>query len=96
MAALDQEIRRAQEAELLMSNPMLREALETIRKTLNSELLRADLNNPDRLKTLVMHTQVVNSFEKLLKTTMETGKLARIQKETLAQQARSILRKVTG
>jgi hypothetical protein len=96
VADLDQEIRRAQEAELLMANPMLREALETIRKTLNSELLRADLNNADRLKTLVMHTQVVNSFEKLLKTTMETGKLARIQKETLAQQAKGILRKVTG
>ena len=93
MADLDDEIRRGREAELLMSNPMLKEALEMIETRLKTEILAADVNNADRLKTLVMHTQVVNSFKKLLKTAMDTGKLARIQKETLAQ---SILRKVKG
>lgn len=94
MADLDNEIQRGREAELLMAHPMLKEALAKIAQTAHGELLKADVNNSERLKTLTMYIQVVNSFEKLLKTTMETGKLAHIQKETLRDKARGILRKV--
>ena len=93
MADLDEEIRRGMDAERLMNEPMLKDALQTMKTALQGELNRADLNNSDRLKTLVGHIQAVNSFEKLLRSTMETGKMARIQKNT---RDASNLRKVKG
>lgn len=93
MADLDHEIRRGHEAERIMNEPLVKEAFATIEKTLLESLRKADLNKPDILRTIAMNIQVLQGFKKILQTTIDTGKMARIQNETLAQ---SILRKVKG
>jgi hypothetical protein len=90
---LDHEDRRGQEAERLMSEPLVKEAFAKMETALIESLKRVDLKDTDTQKTIVANIQVLHSFRKLLQTTIETGKMARIQKQTLAQ---SILKKVKG
>jgi len=90
---LDHEDRRGQEAERLMNEPLVKEAFAKMETALVESLKRVDLKDTDTQKTIVANIQVLHSFRKLLQTTIETGKMARIQKQTLAQ---SILKKVKG
>ena len=82
---LDDEIRRGHEAERIMDEPLIKEALETMEKALHDSLNRVDLKDSDTQRTIIANIQVLHSFRKLLRTTIETGKMARIQKQTLAE-----------
>ncbi len=93
MADLDNEDRRGREAERIMAEPLVVEAFTTMESVLMESLKRVDLKDTDTQKTIVANIQVLHSFRKILRTIMETGKMSRIQKESLAER---LLRKVKG
>jgi len=89
----DEEIRRANEAERLMSTPMLAEAFEKVEKGVVDAMRQSRLGDDKTHTKLVMMLQVVGSIRSHFTEIMETGKLARIQKETFAERALKLVRR---
>lgn len=85
MPNLELEDRRGQEAERLLSEPLIVEAFAKMEEALSDSLKRVDLKDSDTQRTIIANIQVLHSFRKLLRTTIETGKMARLQKQTLAE-----------
>jgi hypothetical protein len=85
----DEEIRRANDAERLMAEPMLKEAFAKVEAAILAAMLKADLNAPARCVTLISTLQTVQGVKGHFREVMETGRLARIQKETLAEKVKS-------
>jgi hypothetical protein len=88
----EEEIRRGMEAERLMAEPMLKEAFEKTEAAIVDALRRCDLKKDDEAKTLALSLQLLGQIKGHFKTTMETGKMARIQKETMTDKAKRLFR----
>jgi hypothetical protein len=89
---LDQEIRRADEAQRLMDAPLMREAFEKLETGLIDAMKRVSMGDTKTQHELVLSLQILGRVKGHLTETMETGKLARIQKETMAQKASRLFR----
>ena len=89
---LDQEIRRADEARRLMDAPLMREAFEKVEAGLIDAMKRVEIGNTKTQHELILSLQLLGSVKRHLTETMETGKLAQIQKDTLADRAKRLFR----
>jgi deoxyhypusine synthase len=85
---VDDEIRRAEEAERIYNNPILKEAFDLVEKGVIDAIKQSKLGDDRTHTKLAMMLQTIEQVRKHFKTTMDTGKLARIQKETLAEQVK--------
>ncbi len=90
----DEEIRRGMEAERLMSEPLIAGAFSAIEAGIVEAMKRAKVGDRDTQHELVMMLQLLARIRALFKEHMEPGKLAQLQKETLAQKLKSKLRRV--
>lgn len=86
------EVSRAKEAELLLSNPLLAAALESIKSEVVDEWGKCPIRDKEGKELLWQLYKTAERFENLLKGHIETGKLAsdalrRIEQESLRQRA---------
>lgn len=88
----DEEIRRGMEADRLMNEPMLKEAFDLVEQSIIEALRRCEVRKEDEMKTLTLSLQLVGRIKGHFKTAMETGKLARITKQSMTDKARSLFR----
>lgn len=91
---IDEEIRRANEAERLMNEPLLKEAFDSIEAGIFSAMRQVKLSDEKTQHELILMLQLHNRLKGVFQTHMETGKLARIQKETMAEKAKRLIRRV--
>lgn len=89
---LDQEIRRGEEAARVMAEPMLAHAFASIENGLVDAMRRVPMGDTKTQHELVLSLQLLGKLKGYMQETMETGKLARIQKETLADKAKRVFR----
>ena len=89
----DEEIRRGNEAQRLMSDPMLIEAFETIERGIVGAMKQAKLGDTQTHHELIVMLQLHGRLRGFFAEAIETGKLARIQKETLADKVKKTFRR---
>lgn len=89
---LDQEIRRGDEAKRLMESPLLQEAFEKVEAGLIDAMKRVPMGDTKTQHELVLSLQLFGRIKGHMAEVMETGKLAQLQKETMAQKAKRLLR----
>lgn len=88
----DEEIRRGEEAARLMNEPMLKAGFDLVEKGLIEAMRRVAMGDKDTQHELVLSLQILHRVKGHMVEAMETGKLARIQKETMAEKAKRIFR----
>jgi hypothetical protein len=91
---LDQEIRRGEEAKRLMEDTILKDAFQQIQDGLIESMKRCPMGDTKTQHELVLTLQLFERLKSAIHETMETGQLARLQKETLAQRVKRTLRAV--
>lgn len=89
---LDQEIRRGGEAERLMNDPLMKEAFITIENGLIESMKRVSVGDTKTQHELILLLQLFGKLRGYFTEVIETGKLATIQKETMAQKAKKLFR----
>ena len=89
----DEEIRRGHEAARLMAEPLLQEAFANIDAGIVGAMKQAAAGNKDTHHELVLMLQLAGRVKGFFKESMETGRLARTQKETLLERAKAKLRR---
>lgn len=89
---IDQEISRGFEAQRVMDEPLVKEALSLIEADILAGMKRSALGDTATHHELVLMLQIHERFKKHFQSAMETGKLATIQKETMAQKAKKLFR----
>ena len=87
----DEEIRRGQEAELLMQNPLIVEAFASVESRLIDALRQADLRDRDMEHEIVRSLQIVGKVKGHFRDVIATGKMAVIQKETVSQRFKKVV-----
>jgi hypothetical protein len=91
---LDQEIRRGEEAKRLMEDTILKDAFQQIESGLIDGMKRSNIGDTKTHHEMVLMLQLFERLKGVIHETMETGQLARLQKETLAQRVKRTLRAV--
>ena len=89
---VDQEIRRGEEAARLVEAPLLKEAFDKIEAGIIDAMKRVPMGDTKTQHELVLSLQLFGRIKGHMAEVMETGKLARIQKETMAQKAKRLFR----
>lgn len=74
-------IQRAQEADRLLSNPLLVEAFDKVRDGLVSSMESSPLGDKETHNRLVIALQLLGQIEKRIKEVADTGRLTAIQVE---------------
>lgn len=87
----DEEIRRGHEAERVLNEPMLREAFDKTEAGIVAALKACSMGDTKTQHELTIALQLLGRIEKNLKETIQTGKLAQIQKEALSQRLRRVV-----
>ncbi len=77
----EDEITKAQEVQMILTNPVYKQAWEQIRDGIISAMNQSAMADQVTHSRLVMALQIVNKLQKSFETTMETGKLAQMQLE---------------
>ena len=75
------EIRRAEEAERLMNEPLLKEAFQTIEAAIVERMKRADVGDAKQHQDLIVTLQLLGKVKQHIKTVIDTGKMARVEEE---------------
>lgn len=71
------ELRRAQEADTLINNPLLKEAVEAVKDRLWQEFQQKDFNDDRGRLTCQIGLEMLNRTLKQIRYHIETGKLAK-------------------
>lgn len=91
---------RGREAQALLDNPLLKEALDTLRKATVDQWKDMDLRDKEGALLLLQMAKVTDRFESLLHGIVDTGKLAqrRIDLDALRDEprARQFFRKLVN
>lgn len=90
----DEEIRRANEAERLLNDPLMAEAFQVTETAIVEALKRAPVADHTTQHELVLSLQVLARIKGHLTTAVQTGKLARLTKEE--SMSKRLLRAVKG
>ena len=87
----EQEIRRGFEAERLMEEPLLKEAFTAIEARIVDELKRVNVGSRDMQRDLIVTLQLLNGLKRHIAEHIDTGKLARIAKESTRDRIRRVV-----
>ena len=87
------EVKRGEEAERLMANPMMVEAFENVRFSILDAMQKSAFGDQSTHHHLVIALQLLGQLERSLKDVAATGKMAQIQ---LAQGLGGKLRAAAG
>lgn len=81
---MNPEIRRGQEAERLMNEPLIKEAFEKIESGVISALKSCAMADRDTQHELALTLQLLGKLQGVFKEIMQTGQLAQMQEESIA------------
>jgi hypothetical protein len=87
------EIQRGHEAQRLMDEPMVKEAFEKIEHGLIESMKLCPMADRDTQHELVLTMQLLHRFRGIFLETMQTGKLAQMQEETMSHR---LVRRLKG
>lgn len=76
---LQEEINRGQDAERIVSHPVYKDAIESVRKGIVDAMASSPMGDDKTHNRLVIALQLVNQIDRNLKTYMQTGQMAKIQ-----------------
>jgi hypothetical protein len=76
---LIEEVRKGQEADRILSNPVYKEAIESVRNGLVDAMASSPMGDDKTHNRLVIALQLVNQIDRNLKSYMQTGQMAKIQ-----------------
>lgn len=74
-----EEVRRGAEAERILTNQLYQEAFDKVEKGLIDALKVSPLGDDKTHNRIAIALQVLDQIKNVFKTTMETGKMAKIQ-----------------
>ncbi len=74
-----EEIKRGEEAELLMNHPLFKQALEGIKSGILDAMTRSAMGDEKTHNKLVMALQITSQIEGHFRDIMQTGTLAKVQ-----------------
>jgi hypothetical protein len=83
---------RGEEAAKVLESPAYKEAVESVRAGIIANMASSPLGDEKTHNKLVIALQTLNQIEKQLHDVMTTGKLAAMQKETLASKVSKVFR----
>ena len=78
---MNEEIRRGEEAQRLLDEPILKEAFEAIELTFIDKLKRIDVGATEAQRDLIVSLQLLNKVKKYIEEVATTGKLAQLTEE---------------
>lgn len=87
----EQQLRRAADAEELLSHPLLRESFETMRERISSELFASPVRDKEGREQLWLMRRLLDAVEGNLQTLVKTGELIKLERE----RKRSMLERAT-
>jgi hypothetical protein len=82
---LDAEMRKAQEAKMLLENPLLVEAFDAIRKELSSSWENSPVRDTEGRELIFLGVRVLNQIQGMLQSHITTGKFAALQLQALGK-----------
>lgn len=88
----DEEIRKGQEAERLLNEPLMKAAFLGIESGLVENMKRVPIGDTKTQHELILSLQLLSQLKAHFLTIMQTGKMARIQKESMAKRVMRAVR----
>ena len=88
MSSLEEELFRAREAEALLANPLLVQALSEIKTELYANWLNSPVRDVEGRELIFLGLRVLQQLEGNLRAHITTGKMAKIQLGALAEEER--------
>lgn len=88
----DEEIRKGQEAERLLNEPLMKAAFMGIESGLVENMKRVPIGDTKTQHELILSLQLLSQLKAHFLTIMQTGKMARIQKESMAKRVMRAVR----
>ena len=83
MDKLETQIRQAKRAEVLLNDPLLKQAFEDLLETYKNEIFNTNFADDDKRKSLWMAYNMLDKIKGHLQTVMEGGRLAQKDLELL-------------
>jgi hypothetical protein len=77
--SLDEEARRGDEARRIVEDPLVQEALRAIREEIISQWSQTPARDSEAREWIWRHYKVVEKFEGLLRSYIESGRFARLK-----------------
>ncbi len=90
MKTPDQEIREARNADKILNDPVFREAVDGIEKTIIDKMRQVPMADMTTQHELILTLQLLGKLKQHLHSMIETGKMAEIQKETIISKLRRV------
>ena len=81
MKTPDEEIRAARDAESLITNPVFKQAFESIESGLINKMRQVPMHDINTQHELILTLQLLSRLKRTFTETIQTGKMAEIQKE---------------
>lgn len=72
----EEHIRRAEEARLLLSNPLVVAAFQDMEREITRQIVACSLEKPEVERRLVDSLRILDQFKRIFSAHIETGKLA--------------------
>lgn len=92
MSQIDTEIRAALDAKRILGDPVFQKAFRDIESTLIERMRSVPMADIDTQHELVLSLQLLGNLKKQFQTAIDTGKMAEIQKESLAKKVSRFVR----
>jgi hypothetical protein len=73
------EIKRGEQASVVLENPLFKEAVDKVRDGIIDSMARSPLGDAETHNRLVIAMQLLNQIEKQLKDVIATGKMSTMQ-----------------
>lgn len=89
---VEEEIRKGMDAERLLNEPLMKQAFIGIESQLVEALKSVPMGDSKTQHELVLTLQLLGKLKRHFLTIMETGKMARIQKESLGTRLKKAIR----
>jgi protein required for attachment to host cells len=92
MKTHDEEIRQARNADKILNDPVFKEAVESIEKTIIDKMKLVPMADMTTQHELILTLQLLGKLKQHLHSMIETGKMAEIQKESIASKLKRAMR----
>lgn len=92
MKTPEEEIRQARNADKILNDPVFKEAVEGIEKSLIDRMKQVPMADMTTQHELILTLQLLGKLKQSLHTMIETGKMAEIQKESITSKLKRAMR----
>lgn len=93
---LDQEIRAGLNSRRILEDPDFKRAFSVIESTLIERIRQVPMADRNTQHELVLSVQLLNQLKNHFQTVIDTGKMAQIQKQSIVDRAKRLMRGTNG